>query len=142
MDGYFIGMRRRPPARLWSILMVVALLWSQVAFALHGGCIDAATSASFTHHDAHAQASIAADHCHRQQRTPQQPVCDAHCARETGSSDVARIPPVPALLPDPCPFARIEVARARAAADESIGNAVPAARRKGPTGHPALLLLI
>lgn len=142
--------RRRPPARLWSILVIVALLWTQVVYAFHGGCspvIEGATATVTAHHgDAalveHATTATTAHHCDAASRRSDDPGCEVHCATQTSSSDVTRVPPVPALLPVPAEFVLALVHAPRASAAWTRVGHPPGFRPRGPIGHPAALLLI
>ncbi|WP_027079906.1 hypothetical protein [Luteimonas mephitis] len=128
---------RRTRFRL-SLLAIVALLWSQLAFAVHPGCAEALDAAL-------AAASVVettAQGCEHHTPPEQDPVCHAYCAQGEASSDTARVPPVPPLLgllavPEMVPSA----ATAAAMDARAVQHPLPAVKRR-PTAHPAELLLI
>lgn len=142
--------RRRPPSRLGSILVIVALLWSQVAYALHGGCVAEASAfrvAAPRPHIAlaHAKAADATPpehHCKARVPTADEATCELHCATPASSNDIARIPPIPALLPAGITALPIVTQGRREPAPAVRPDVFPRVRMRGPTGHPALLLLI
>ncbi|TBR09853.1 MAG: hypothetical protein EPO46_08710 [Lysobacter sp.] len=140
---------RRP--RFWLILAITAMLWTQVVSAMHGACAmppmpapaDVAPEGHGMHDaGAHAAPAMAeGHHCEAKVRRAGSATCDAHCDQKTGSAEVARVPPVPALLP--APFAFAVGAVLLPAAQCIAGTYSPPDRPpRGPTRHPAPLLLI
>jgi hypothetical protein len=125
---------RRLRARL-SILAIVALLWSQVLLAGHPACSMAAMAL------ADITVPAAADHgCHHQGPATESAICEAHCSQGDLSSDVGRIPPIPASAPalaiEIASITTLETGRAPWA------EAPPPLSWHRPTAHPASLLLI
>lgn len=129
---------RRRTSRIWLILALLAMIWSQSVLALHGGCASLPPS-----HASHVAATVnGAEHeCNEPMRQTQDPTCLAHCDHKSSTTDVSRIPPVPAMLPlawgvvhalhadmEPMLYAR--------------GDALPRSSLHGPLGHPTPLLLI
>lgn len=125
---------RRRLCRHIVIFTILALLWSQFALAGHPAAsvafaaVDTVTPAELQHgcqHPAPADSST---------------VCTAHCTQGDQSRDASRIPPVPALLPDPV-YALAWIA---APVDgTAIYRATPlVVGWHGPTLHPASILLI
>ena len=125
---------RRLRARL-SILAIVALLWSQVLLAAHPACSMAAMAL------AEITVPAATDHgCDHRDPSSESTVCIAHCSQGDQSSDVGRIPPVPASMPAPAigiaSIVTLETSRAPCVA------LPPPVSWHRPTSHPASLLLI
>lgn len=125
---------RRLRARL-SILAIVALLWSQILLASHPACLMAAVAV------AEITVPTAVDHdCHGSAPSYESTVCTAHCSQGDLSSEVGRVPPVPALAPVPAigvsSIAVLEADRAPCVA------LPPPVSWHRPTSHPANLLLI
>lgn len=125
---------RRLRARL-SILAIVALLWSQVLLAGHPACsmaamamagitVPAATGRGCDHRDSASESAI----------------CSAHCNQGEQSSDVGRIPPVPASAP----ALAFEIAAIVTLETSRMPHveAPPPDSWHRPTSHPASLLLI
>jgi len=126
------------------LLAMAALLWSQLALAGHGECLDlpgspaalvtAASDARHGHgHDCDALLPSAS-----------KALCDAHCTEGDISANSGRIPPVPPLLAGDW---HSWVAVADAADGSHVATSIrvdspprPAWHR--PTAHPAALLLI
>jgi len=122
------------------ILAMAALLWSQVALAGHGGCLDlpgtptAVAAAADTRH--------VHDHgCDAELPSADKALCGAHCSDGDISADSGRIPPVPPL------FVGAWVSWF-AIADDGLGvtptwvDSPPRPAWHRPTAHPAALLLI
>lgn len=146
---------RRLPSRLWSILVIVAMLWSQAVYAFHAGCLPApaATAATAATHAAMAMAIAGhtpepalhrtrAHTCEGGSTRQQDPACAAHCATPASSTDVARIPPLPVVLPDTAPLFERLVRIDATAMHVALDYHAPRVRPRGPTGHPTPLLLI
>ena len=139
---------RRPPSHLWSILVIVAMLWSQAVYAFHGGCLPAPAAAA---HATMAMSSHAQDPgahrphgggCNDATARQQDPACAFHCATPASSTDATRIPPPPVVLPDATPLFKRLMRVHAIAVTPPRDYAPPRVRPHGPTGHPAPLLLI
>lgn len=139
---------RRPPSRFWSIVAIVAMLWTQAVYAMHGGCAWTPATmpmavAAATHAEHAGRGDTArGHHCDASARKLGEAGCQAHCSQKDSSAEVWRVPPVPALLPPA--FPRPE---ALGLARGDVGPIppdymAPEVRPRGPTGHPAVLLLI
>ena len=125
---------QRLRARL-SILAIVALLWSQVLLAGHPACSMAAMAL------ADITLPAATDHgCDHRGATTESAICDAHCSQGEQSSDVGRIPPVPA----PAPALAFEIAAIVTLETSRMPHveSPPPDSWHRPTSHPASLLLI
>ena len=123
---------RRLRARV-SILAIVALLWSQFVLASHP-----AASMSLM---ALAEATAATEHgCEHPKPADDVIICNAHCSQSDQSSDVGRVPYVPALLPVPA-GAMASILTLGSNLD-SHGGLPPSVSWHRPTSHPASLLLI
>ena len=135
-------MRRRPPSRLWSLLVVLAMLWSHASSAFHGGCAGESSMRALAQHAAAADAA-SGHHCDGA-KGPRagDPACEAHCATPAASSDITRIPPVPALAADACALPLLVPGALGAPLPVREAREAPRLRPHGPTGHPAALLLI
>jgi len=125
---------RRLRARL-AILAIVALLWSQVLLAGHPACSMAAMAL------AEITVPAAAGHgCDHPDPANESAICNAHCSQGEQSSEVARIPPVPASAPAPAfeiaAIVTLETSRM------PYAEAPPPDSWHRPTAHPASLLLI
>lgn len=123
-----------------ALLAMVALLWSQLLLASHPAC----TLASMAMDSAHAAGTGHADHasppCHSSGSSDTSPVCDAHCSRGDLSSDVTRVPVVPAMGPLPVvPVVTVQWLPQWAGDAQAPG---PLRSWHRPTAHPASLLLI
>lgn len=127
--------RRRRMSVRFAILALLALLWSHAALAGHVAC-----SLGSMAQAALAAATTAVDHdCHKD--TPAaETVCVAHCDQDSRSSDVARVPGVPAL-PAVIPPAVSAIA---CLPNDPVRQRPmpPSASWHRPTAHPAALLLI
>lgn len=122
-----------------TLFAAFALLWTQLAFAIHPACTPAVESLGMVGYSA-----VAIAHCDHDAYAgaASQVVCEGHCSQGDASSDVARVPPVPPLpgLPAMPRFA-LEVAPASCAGTLAHARCLVASSR-GPTGHPAKILLI
>ena len=129
--------RRRTRFRL-SLLAIVALLWSQLAFAAHPGCVEALDAVLATT----SVVETAGQACEHDAPPEQDPVCHAHCNQGESSSYTARVPPVPPLLGLPAVPELVLSANHAAAMDAgAVERPLPVVKRR-PTAHPAELLLI
>ena len=130
---------KRLRARL-SILAIVALLWAQLALAVHDGCTMPAHASAM----AAAHSAVAMDGACGQEATPttadDPALCLAHCSQGDASSDVARVPAVPAL-PAMAPVALALVSRLEPHRAPLLHALAPPSWHR-PTAHPAALLLI
>lgn len=127
--------RQRLRSRL-SILVIVAMLWSQFAMASH----PAASMAGMEVAAAAASTAIAHRGCHEQEPADQDAVCASHCTQGDQSHEIGRIPPVPALghaLPILLPLPTT-----LRAGSLSLSEGPPRVAWHRPTLHPANLLLI
>lgn len=86
-------------------------------------------------------ADLAEHHCDESARDGQDPTCIAHCDHKSSTTDVSRIPPVPAMLPVAWSVAHAVVAEA-VPASYARTQAPPGPSLHGPLGHPTPLLLI
>ena len=127
--------RQRLRSRL-SIIMIVAMLWSQVALAGHALCSMAAmASAAIT-----AVPTAAGHGCEHPTPVNESTLCNAHCSQGEQSNDVGRVPPVPALAPASATgFPAIGILDTKLAPCVELP---PPLSWHRPTGHPASLLLI
>jgi len=129
---------RRRPSRIWLILAFVAMIWSQSVLALHGGCASVPPSHA---HDGTAAVDVAKHHCDASTREGQDPTCMAHCDHKSSTTDVSRIPPVPAMLPLAWSIVHA-VSVDTVPASYARSHAPPGVILHGPLGHPTPLLLI
>ena len=129
--------RRRPRFRL-SLLAIVALLWSQLAFAAHPGCVEALDAMLTTA----SVVETATPTCEHDAASEQDPVCHAHCNQDETSSDVARVPPVPPLVGLPPVPGLVLTVPLAAGLDPSSFARPPANSWRRPTAHPAEILQI
>lgn len=129
---------RRRPRTLWLVLAFVAMIWSQAVLALHGGCGGLAPS----HADHGALVADVAEHaCDESARDAQDPACAAHCDRKSSTTDVSRIPPVPAMLP--LSWGAVHAVTAQSVpVPHARAHRAPRPSLNGPLGHPTPLLLI
>jgi len=126
--------RQRLRARL-SIVMIVALLWSQFALAVHSVCAVADLS-----HAATTAAEPIQPDCHPPAPPAESAVCSAHCSQGDQSSDVGRVPLVPALaVASVSGFSVIVIVPMQ---QSSYAELPPPVSWHRPTAHPASLLLI
>lgn len=121
-------------ARL-SLVAIVAFLWSQFVLASHPAASIAAMAT------AHAIAAVAMERdCHQPQPSNESAICIAHCSQGEQSSEVGRVPPLPALAPAAAiGIASIAMLGAERTPDLQLPPPVSWHR---PTSHPASLLLI
>lgn len=128
-------LRRRRLRNRLSLLVIVALLWSQTVLAWHADCF------AMTMPPMVAAAAMVHDHCADQGDQADRTVCEAHC----NQGDSSPAPPlavlsVPALPPDS--FARITFVLQLGGGVLEVAPARAAAAWHRPTPHPASLLLI
>lgn len=118
----------------FAILAIVALLWSQVLMAGHPACSLAAMALAEI-----AAPTSAGVECHMQDPSSEAAACTALASRNDQSSDVGRVPPVPALAPTPAlgMSSIVTLATRRPPWVEQ-----PPGSWHRPTAHPASLLLI
>lgn len=121
-------------ARL-TIVAIVALLWSQFVLASH----PAASMAVMATAQAIAPVAMERD-CHRPQPSDESAICIAHCSQGDQSSEVGRVPPLPALAP----AAAMGIASIAMLDTERTPHLrlPPPVSWHRPTSHPASLLLI
>lgn len=120
-----------------AVLAMAALLWAQLAFALHPGCVPAVGSPPES-----GSSAVALAHCDHDTDSASEVVCQGHCGQGDASSDVARVPPVPPLPGlSATPGFALEVTPASSIDAHACARSVAACSR-GPTGHPAKILLI
>lgn len=126
--------RRYLRARL-SMLAIVALVWSQFVLASHpAGWVLAMASA-----EAIAPMAVESE-CHHPTPAAESTLCMAHCSQGHQSSEVGRVPPVPALMAAlAAGIASIVALEGRRSA---FAELPPPASWHRPTSHPASLLLI
>lgn len=125
---------RRLRVRL-SILAIVALLWSQFVLASHPAASMVATASMGT-----IAATAMGRDCHRSKPSDESAICIAHCSQGDQSSEVGRVPPLPALAPAAAMgMASIAMLDAERAPHLQLPPPVSWHR---PTSHPASLLLI
>lgn len=118
-----------------SILAIVALLWSQFVLASH----PAASMTAMVAAQAIAPVAMERD-CHRPEPSDESVICIAHCSQGDQSSEVGRVPPLPALAPAAAMgIASIAMLDAERAPQLQLPPPVSWHR---PTSHPASLLLI
>lgn len=118
-----------------SILAIVALLWSQVLLAGHPVCSLAAMALVEI-----TVPVMAGRDCHHPEPSSEATVCNTHCSQGEQSSEVGRVPPVPALAPQ----AVVAVASVVVLEDDRAAHVEwpPPLSWHRPTSHPASLLLI
>lgn len=118
-----------------SILAIVALLWSQFVLASHP-----ATSMSFVASVEANATALMEDGCRQPAPSDDATLCTAHCSQGDQSSEVGRVPPVPALAPAPA----IWVSSIVTLDADRVGYVAlpPPVSWHRPTSHPASLLLI
>ena len=127
--------RRRRLRTQLSILAIVALLWSQVLLASHPGCSMAAMALAEI-----AAPAVADPDCHHSELSSESTVCAAHCSQGDQSSEVVRVPPVPALAPS-LAFSVPSIVMLEADRTPHAELPPPVSWHR-PTSHPASLLLI
>lgn len=131
--------RRHPLRARIAIFAVLALLWSQAVLAGHPACsmgfmalAELGTSAQMADDGAHD--------CHDESVPTGEAVCASHCGQSSLSSDVTRVPDVPAL-PAAIPVAVATFVFLPAHPRRHLGLPPPVSWHR-PTAHPAALLLI
>ncbi|WP_243352022.1 hypothetical protein [Stenotrophomonas acidaminiphila] len=138
-----VRIRHRNLFQRTALLAMAALLWSQLALASHGGCLDlpgtpaAVAAGADTPHD-HGHG------CDAELSSEDRAVCAAHCSEGGISADSGRIPPVPPLFVGSVVswFVVAEVADGGPGVTPSWVESPPRAAWHRPTAHPAALLLI
>lgn len=131
---------KRNRRRLVSILVIVALLWTQIVVAAHGLCASNAPAGTCNIELVAAHEGVADDAVAEADDT-MDAGCSVHCSKDESSSDVSRIMPLPAMLPmafgwaDLYPLMVIDSSAHADALASTSGS-------HGPTGHPAAVLLI
>jgi len=125
---------RRLRARL-SILAIVALLWSQFVLASHP-----ATAMSLVGSAQDSALVVMEGRCRHPAPSDDETLCIAHCSQGEQSSEVGRVPPVPALASVPA----IGVSSIVTLAADRVPyvELPPPVSWHRPTSHPASLLLI
>lgn len=119
-----------------SLFALMALMWAQLAFATHSDCMSVIWSLPDAVLPAQAQA------CGLEAGSAAHAVCQEHCDQGDASSDVGRIPPVQPLPGLPAtPRIDPSVPPASSLGAGALARAPPASSR-GPTPHPAAILLI
>ena len=139
-----IRRRHRSWFQRTALLAMAALLWSQLALAGHGECLDLpgtpaafVAAASDTRHD-HGHA------CDAELPSASKALCDEHCTAGDISADSGRIPSIPPLLVGAWLswFADAGIADAAPGATSTWVDSPPRPAWHRPTAHPAALLLI
>lgn len=125
---------RRLRAHL-SIFAIVALLWSQFVLASHPAASMVAMATSV----AIAPISMERD-CHHPKPAEESTLCIAHCSQGDQSSEVGRVPPVPASMPA-LAIGIASIVALEACHAPYVDLAPPVSWHR-PTSHPASLLLI
>lgn len=120
-----------------SLFALVALLWAQLAFATHSDCISAIGSLLEA-----STPAAAVQECEHEVRSAAHTVCQEHCDQGEVSSDVGRVPPVPPLLGLPATPRIDPTAPPVSSLGASAIARTPPASWRGPTPHPAAILLI
>ena len=126
--------RHRLRIRL-SLFAMLALLWSQLAFAAHAPCMD--------DEHAHAVIEVVTTDCGHEMPPPQEPVCAVHCSQGEMTADAVRtlsVPPLP-FLPLPYTLGGIFLPADAGTLSNTLVEPPPLAWHR-PTPHPAALLLI
>lgn len=122
--------RQRYRSRV-SFILIIAMLWSQIALASHSMC-------SLTSPVVEVVAHM--DDCEQSTPPPSdQVLCTAHCNQGDQSADTSRVPPIYALLQDKFNH----VATLGYSYEQHVyTNVPPEIFRHRPTLHPASVLLI
>lgn len=132
--------RRRPLRVRIALFAMLALLWSQVVLAAHPACsMGFMAIAQVDAVAAHVDEGGASD-CHDASGPKADPTCATHCSQPTLSSDIARVPDLPAL-PAFIPAALISFVVLPANPIRHPALPPPVSWHR-PTAHPAALLLI
>lgn len=132
--------RRRPLGVRIAIFAMLALLWSQVVLAGHPAC-SMGFMALAPFDTSSATATDGRSHgCHEETPSTEQAICAAHCGQGSLTSDVARMPSVPAL---PAAIPQTVVVLVFLPVNPVRHHALPPpVSWHRPTAHPAALLLI
>lgn len=131
---------KRDRRRLVSILMIVALLWTQIVVAAHGFCSPHVPVRACKAERAAAH-QVVADDAVVEADDAMDAGCTSHCSKDETSSDVSRVLPLPAMLP--VAFGRADLHPVMVIGSSAPADAKgPARGSHGPTGHPAAVLLI
>ena len=121
--------QRRP---IMMMLIVLSLLWSQFALAIHGAhCSGPASAMASAEANAHHGKSCESD--------TDRATCAKHCGEPQSDqvSGLAKLPFVPALVPS-----SVVTLACMAASERAFAPTTRTAVHHGPTGHPAPILLI
>jgi hypothetical protein len=128
-------LRRRRLRNRLSLLVIVALLWSQMVLAWHADCFSMSMPRMV------AAAAAVHDHCARQNEHADRAACEAHCSQgDSSPATPLAVLSVPAL--PPVSFALITVVLQLGGGVLDVAPARAAAAWHRPTHHPASLLLI
>lgn len=139
-----IRRRHRSWFQRTALLAMAALLWSQLALASHGGCLDlpgtpaaAVAAGADTPHD-HGHG------CDAELPSASKALCDEHCTAGHISADSGRIPSIPPLLVGAWLswFAVAEIGDGARGVTSTWVDSPPRPAWHRPTAHPAALLLI
>lgn len=133
--------RRRPFRARIAIFAVLALLWSQVVLAGHPACSMGFMALSELDASVTLVVEGGAHGCHEAPAPSDDSLCASHCGQGSLSSDVARVPDVPAL-PAAIPVGMAEVVSLSADSRRQHHALPPPVSWHRPTPHPAALLLI
>ena len=132
--------RNRSPRIRFVILAIAGLLWSQLVLAAHPLCSTAVMAMS----ELAMPMTGGEDGCHHSKAPPpdetDETLCVAHCSQGDLTTEVARIPVVPAL-PAAVPVAIASFVFLSADPAPHSGLPPPVSWHR-PTAHPAALLLI
>lgn len=120
-----------------SLLAMLALLGSQLAFAAHPGCLAALEALGSS-----PPPAAATQDCDHSASSTQDIVCQSHCEQGDVSSDVSRVPAVPPLAGPVVLPALVLIAAPEAAQAGWIVDRSPHVHHRRPTLHPAEILLI
>ena len=135
--------RHRPTRVRLSLLVMVALLWTQLAMASHPACSLSSMMISSVHASMAMPDQPSPEPCHPAPPAgpDYSPACDSHCGRSDLAPEASRILSVPALGPllAPPPVLTLEHV---AALPEWVSAAGPLRSWHRPTPHTASLLLI
>ena len=118
-----------------SIFAIFAVLWSQVLLASHPACSMVAMAVAEI-----AVPAVTDPDCHHSELSSQSTICAAHCSQGDQSSEVVRVPPVPALAPS-LAFSLLSIVLLEADRTPHAELPPPVSWHR-PTSHPASLLLI
>lgn len=132
--------RHRPLRARIALFAVLALLWSQVVLAAHPACSMGFMALSGLEASVALDASNGTHGCHESPAPSDDSVCVSHCGQGSLSSEVARVPHIPAL-PPALPVAVADVVVLLAEPTRGFALLPPGSWHR-PTPHPAALLLI